>query len=74
MAWVAERKDVARRLFGLAALRAYAAYAVRPSIGRYALVLSAFALSLLAKPMLVTLPCLLLVLDRWPLVGSGRPS
>jgi tetratricopeptide (TPR) repeat protein len=75
VAWVSERKDVLGAFFGLLALRAYAAYAGRPSARRYLAVAAAFAGSLLAKPMLVTLPCLLLVLDWWPLGrirGGGR--
>jgi tetratricopeptide (TPR) repeat protein len=67
IAWVTERKDVLSGFFGLLALCAYAAYAHRPSPRRYLVVATAFALSLMAKPMLVTLPCLLLVLDWWPL-------
>jgi protein O-mannosyl-transferase len=74
VAWVSERKDVLSLLFGVAALWAYAEYARRPGAVRYLAVTLAFALSLLAKPMLVTLPFLLLVLDGWPLrraVGSA---
>jgi tetratricopeptide (TPR) repeat protein len=67
VAWVSERKDVLSVFFGMAALLAYAGYARRPSTLRYGAVVAAFALSLLCKPMLVTLPCLLLVLDWWPL-------
>jgi tetratricopeptide (TPR) repeat protein len=67
VAWVTERKDVLSMFFGLLALLAYALYARRPSAGRYATVMAAYALSLMAKAMLVTLPCLLLVLDWWPL-------
>ncbi len=67
VAWVAERKDVLCACFGLLALWAYAGYARAPSVPRYLLVVAPFALSLMAKPMLVTLPCLLLVLDWWPL-------
>jgi tetratricopeptide (TPR) repeat protein len=67
VAWVAERKDVLSTFFGMAALLAYAVYVRRPSVARYLVILVAFALSLLAKQMLVTLPCLLLVLDWWPL-------
>jgi tetratricopeptide (TPR) repeat protein len=65
--WVAERKDVLSTFFGLLALWAYAVYARQPSLVRYLLVAVPFALSLLCKPMLVTLPFLLLVLDWWPL-------
>jgi tetratricopeptide (TPR) repeat protein len=67
VAWVSERKDVLSTFFGFAALWAYAAYARTPSLGRYLAVLVLLALSLLAKPMLVTLPLLLLLLDYWPL-------
>ena len=65
--WVSERKDVLSTFFGLLALAAYFGYVKRPGVGRYGLVALAFALSLLAKPMLVTLPCVLLLLDYWPL-------
>ena len=67
VAWVAERKGLLSTFFGLAALVAYSAYARRPGLIRYLLVLAAFVCSLLAKPMLVTLPWLLLLLDYWPL-------
>jgi hypothetical protein len=67
VAWVSERKDLLSTFFGLAALWAYARYARTPSWRGMALVVVAFALSLLAKPMFVTLPCLLLLLDGWPL-------
>jgi protein O-mannosyl-transferase len=65
--WVSERKDVLSGFFGLLALLAYARYARKPSVGGYLATAIAFVLSLMAKPMLVTLPCLLLVLDWWPL-------
>ncbi|HEV8583045.1 MAG TPA: glycosyltransferase family 39 protein [Thermoanaerobaculia bacterium] len=67
VAWVAERKDVLSALFWIAAMGAYQRYAVRPSLGRYLLVALAMALGLLAKPMVVTLPLVLLLLDVWPL-------
>ncbi len=67
VAWVSERKDVLCASFGLLALWAYAGYARAPSVPGYLLVAVPVALSLMAKPMLVTLPCLLLVLDWWPL-------
>ena len=67
VAWVAERKDVLSTMFGFAALWAYAGYAQRPSIGRYAAVFLLLAAGLMAKPMLVTLPLLMLLLDYWPL-------
>jgi hypothetical protein len=71
VAWVAERKDVLSALFWLLTLLAYARYADCPSAGRYALTLLLFTAGLLAKPMLVTLPFILLLLDYWPL---GRIS
>jgi tetratricopeptide (TPR) repeat protein len=67
VAWVAERKDVLSTFFAVLTLGAYAAYAERPGLGRYLGVAAAFALGLLAKPMLVTLPLVLLLLDYWPL-------
>jgi Flp pilus assembly protein TadD len=67
VAWVSERKDVLSTLFGMLTLLGYARYAERPGPGRYLLVLVPFALGLLAKPMLVTLPFVLLLLDYWPL-------
>lgn len=67
VAWISERKDVLCATFGLLALHAYAAYAREPRPRRLALVTFWFALGLMAKPMLVTLPCVLLLLDRWPL-------
>jgi tetratricopeptide (TPR) repeat protein len=67
VAWVSERKDVLSTFFGLLALWGYVGYVRRPGWGRYTLALAAFAASLLAKQMLVTLPVLLLLLDLWPL-------
>jgi Flp pilus assembly protein TadD len=67
VAWVSERKDVLSVLFGLLALRIYPGYARHHTRLRMAGVAGCLALSLLAKPMLVTLPCLLLVMDWWPL-------
>jgi Flp pilus assembly protein TadD len=67
VAWVSERKDVLSGLFWMLTLLAYAAYVHRPARWRYLLVIVAYALGLLAKPMLVTLPCVLLLLDFWPL-------
>jgi tetratricopeptide (TPR) repeat protein len=67
VAWVTERKDVLSTLFGLLALHTYAGYARHPSVVRYLLLMLWLALGLLAKPMLVTLPCVLLLLDYWPL-------
>ena len=67
VAWIAERKDVLSGFFWLAALAAYLAYARRPGRGRYLAVAACFVLALLAKPMAVTLPLVLLLLDYWPL-------
>jgi len=74
VAWIAERKDVLCALFWFLTLWAYAGYAQRPSRGRYALMLTGFALGLMSKPMIVTLPLVLLLLDIWPLrrVSPGR--
>lgn len=67
VAWVSERKDVLCAFFGLLAMYAYARYAESPTIGRYLIVALLMILSLLSKPMLVTLPFVLLLLDYWPL-------
>ena len=67
VAWVAERKDVLSAFFFFAALLAYAAWVRRRGALRYLLVTTLFALGLMAKPMLVTLPLVLLLLDFWPL-------
>jgi tetratricopeptide (TPR) repeat protein len=76
VAWVAERKDVLSTFFGLLALAAYVRYVERPTLSRYLPVAGAMVLSLMAKPMLVTLPAILLLLDYWPLgrLGIGRPA
>jgi len=63
VAWVAERKDVLSTFLGMLALWAYAAYAQRPGGLRYALVFVLLGLGLMAKPMLVTLPFVFLLLD-----------
>jgi tetratricopeptide (TPR) repeat protein len=74
VAWVSERKDVLSGLFAMLTIAAYAAYASRPSIGRYVLVAVLFIAGLLAKPMLVTLPFVLLLLDIWPLARLETSS
>jgi tetratricopeptide (TPR) repeat protein len=73
VAWVAERKDVLSGFFWMLTLLAYTWYVRRPGWGRYAAVVASFAAGLMAKPMLVTLPCVLLLLDYWPLarVSAG---
>jgi len=68
VAWVAERKDVLSGLFFMLTIGAYVRHARNPlSAARYALVILLFALGLMCKPMLVTLPLVLLLLDYWPL-------
>lgn len=67
VAWVSERKDVLSTLFFFLAIGAYLRYVRTPNFGRYVLVAACFALGLLCKPMLVTLPFVLLLLDWWPL-------
>ncbi len=75
VAWVSERKDVVSGFFWVLTIAAYVAYASRPGLLRYTLVVAAFVLSLLAKPMAVTLPCVLLLLDYWPLERAAlRPK
>jgi tetratricopeptide (TPR) repeat protein len=74
VAWVAERKDVLSGLFFMLTLWAYAHYVREPrSWGRYLAVVGLFALGLMAKPVLVTLPFVLLLLDYWPL-GRFKPG
>ncbi|MGB8890279.1 MAG: tetratricopeptide repeat protein [Candidatus Korobacteraceae bacterium] len=77
VAWIAERKNVLSTLFFLLAIGAYAWYAQRPAWRRYLLVAGLFAAGLMAKPMVVTLPFVLLLLDYWPLERmsfTGTPS
>ena len=76
VAWIAERKDVLSTFFWLSAMWAYVSYARKPGASRYALVIALFALGLMSKPMLVTFPFALLLLDYWPLgrLKSGRTN
>src|SRR6266404_7464997 len=67
VAWAAERKDTLSTFFGLLSLIAYVRYAKAPSGGRYVWTVITLALGLLAKPMLVTWPFVMLLLDYWPL-------
>ena len=67
VAWVAERKSLICTTFLLLALFAYGWYARRPSAGRYCALMALFALGLMAKPMVITLPFALLLVDCWPL-------
>ena len=67
VAWISEIKDVLSTFFFLLMLHAYSSYAIRPGIGRYSLVGILLAMGLASKPMLVTAPFVLLLLDYWPL-------
>ncbi len=73
VAWIAERKNVLSMLFFLCALAAYGWYARKPGIGRYVAVAVCFAFGLMAKPQVITLPFLLLLLDYWPLERIATP-
>jgi Flp pilus assembly protein TadD len=74
VAWVTERKDVLSGLFWFLSLTAYVRWTRSPSRGRYALLLLLFFLSLASKPIAVTLPFVLLLLDFWPLWRLRLPS
>jgi tetratricopeptide (TPR) repeat protein len=87
VAWVSERKDVLSMFFWMLALWSYVRYTEHPQIKRYLAVIGFFVMGLMAKPMVVTLPFVLLLLDYWPLkriqfktlnndpaVPAGRPS
>ncbi|MGD8254333.1 MAG: tetratricopeptide repeat protein [Syntrophobacterales bacterium] len=67
VAWVSERKNLLSTFFWLLTMVFYVRYSKKPCLARYVLVVSIFALGLMAKPMLVTLPFVLLLLDYWPL-------
>ena len=72
VAWVSQRKDVLSTFFWMLTTLAWTGYARRPGVGRYLVVVVPFALGLLTKPMLVTLPLTLLLLDVWPLARRDR--
>ncbi len=78
VAWVAERKDVLSTLFWMLTIAVYLRYVKHPGKVKYLLTLLVFALGLMAKPMLVTLPFVLLLLDYWPLgrlqLGKGAKN
>lgn len=86
VAWISERKNLLSTLFWLATMWSYVSYARMPSVRRYLEVVVMMTLGLMAKPMLVTLPFVLLLLDFWPLgrvqawppgevvVGTGEPA
>ncbi|MBV8052184.1 MAG: tetratricopeptide repeat protein, partial [Acidobacteriaceae bacterium] len=67
VAWISERKNLLSMFFFLLALAAYRWYAQKPSVKRYTSVAACFALGLMAKPQVITLPFLLLLWDHWPL-------
>jgi Flp pilus assembly protein TadD len=73
VAWVSERKGILSTFFWVLALWAYARYTERPSLGRYLCVALSLVLGLMAKPMLITLPFVLLLLDFWPLNRLKAP-
>jgi tetratricopeptide (TPR) repeat protein len=76
VAWVAERKDVLSGLFWMMGILCYARYVERPGLVRYLWVVFSFACGLLSKPMMVTFPFVLLLLDCWPLrrTASGKAN
>jgi len=74
VAWIAERKNVLSTLFFFLTLGAYGWYTAKPSWQRYLSVFVLFGLGLMAKPMVITLPCVLLLLDYWPLRRLGKTS
>jgi hypothetical protein len=74
VAWVSERKDVLSAVFWMLALWSYARYASRPKPGTYLLTLLFYCLGFMAKPMVVTLPVVLLLLDIWPLRRLPIPA
>lgn len=74
VAWLAERKDVLSTCFLIATIWMYILYVERPRAARYAAIVFVYALALMAKPMVVTLPFVLLLLDVWPLCRIGKPD
>jgi protein O-mannosyl-transferase len=72
VAWIAERKDVLSAFFWFLTMLLYAGYVRNRTASRYLPVVICFAVGLMAKPMLVTLPCVLLLMDYWPLGRFGR--
>jgi tetratricopeptide (TPR) repeat protein len=72
VAWVAERKDVLSAFFLVLALWAYVRYVERPAAARYLAVVACYVLGLMSKPMVVTLPVVLLLVDVWPLRRFSR--
>ena len=73
VAWISERKDVLSTLFEMLTLLLYVRYVAKPSVSSYLAMAMAFGMSLLAKPMAVTFPFVLLLLDFWPLRRFSWP-
>ena len=67
VAWISERKDVLSAFFWMLTLCLYVYYTEKPVVKRYLLVLFSFVLALMSKPMVVTLPVIMILLDYWPL-------
>jgi protein O-mannosyl-transferase len=67
VAWISERKNLLSMTFFLLALAAYRLYVLKPEVSRYAVVALLYALGLMAKPQVITFPCVLLLWDYWPL-------
>ncbi len=74
VAWIVERKDVLSTLFWLLTMLAYIRFVEQPTKKRYFAILAAFVFGLMAKPMLITLPFVLLLLDYWPLDRIGKKT
>src|SRR5436305_3159379 len=74
VAWISERKDLLSGLFFVLTLLAYFYYARKPNLGRYLTMSILFACGLMSKPMLVTTPIVLLLLDYWPLNRCSRAN
>lgn len=74
VAWISERKNVLSMLFFLLALGAYRWYALKPRADRYLAVAVLYALGLMAKPQIITFPCVLLLWDYWPLQRMFAPA
>lgn len=74
VAWISSRKDLVCGVFWMLTLHAYASYSARPNVGRYIPVFLGVCAALLAKPMAVTLPCVLFLMDIWPLRGHGNDA
>jgi len=72
VAWISERKNLLAGFFWMLTLLSYIYYAERPGFWRYCLILLSFALGLMSKPILVTMPFLFLVIDYWPLKRMGH--